>query len=115
MTFETDRELNYDIKTRIISDDAAFGPGVARIMTLVKETNSLSRAYESMGLSSSKGWRIIKEAEECLGFPLFLTTIGGKDGGSTKLTKEGEQLLAKYQSFVDELNKEAEKLFNKYF
>jgi molybdate transport system substrate-binding protein len=52
MTFETDKELNYDIKTRIISDNAAFGPGVARIMTLVKETNSLSRAYESMGLSS---------------------------------------------------------------
>lgn len=113
--FKSNEDLSYNTKIKVVFNNSAFGPGVARIMTLVKETNKLSEAYRIMGLSSSKGWKIIKRAEEELGFPLFITVVGGKGGGKSELTKEGEELLAKYESFVNELNIEAERLFNKYF
>ncbi len=115
MSFKSNEDLSYNTKIKVVFNNSAFGPGVARIMTLVKETNKLSEAYRIMGLSSSKGWKIIKRAEEELGFPLFITVVGGKGGGKSELTKEGEELLAKYEAFVNELNIEAERLFNKYF
>jgi molybdate transport system regulatory protein len=107
--------LDYHIKATIFLNDSIFGPGISKIMRLVKETNSLSEAYRIMGLSSSKGWKIIKKAEKDLGFPLFVTTIGGKGGGKSQLSKEGEDLLNRYESFISELNIEGEKLFKKHF
>lgn len=109
------KTLNHHIKIRVFYENPAFGPGVSRIMELVKETGKLSEAYKIMGLSSSKGWKIIKKAEEDLGFPLFISIVGGKGGGKTELSKEGEDFLNRYQGFVTELNLEAEKLFNKYY
>lgn len=109
------KQLNYHMKIRVYFDNPSFGPGVTKIMELVKGTGSLSEAYRKMGLSSSKGWRIIKNAEEDLGFPLFLTVVGGQGGGQTELSKEGEDLLHRYQAFVEEMELEADRLFDKYF
>ncbi len=53
----------------VFHEDPAFGRGPARIMELVRQTNKLSEAYRIMGLSSSKGWKIIKRAQNDLGFP----------------------------------------------
>ncbi len=115
MTLNSKKNLNFNATIKIICNNSTFGPGVARIMELVKETGSLSEAYRIMGLSSSKGWKIIKNAEKELGFPLFVSVIGGKGGGRSELSKEGEDLLNRYQSFVSDLNLEGEKLYKKYF
>lgn len=107
--------INFTIKTIVFNKDPAFGKGVARIMSLVKETSRLSEAYKIMGLSSSKGWKIIKRAEEDLGFQLFNTVVGGKDGGHSTLSVEGEEFLKRYNSFIDELDEASNKIFIKYF
>ncbi len=106
---------NINTRIKVIFNDSTLGPGLIQIMTLVKETNSLSKAYKAMNLSSSKGWKIIKNAEESLGYPLFASKVGGLGGGGSQLTEEGKVLLLKYNSFVKELNKEAEILYEKYF
>lgn len=109
------QNLKFKNKVIVFNDDPAFGLGVSRIMNLVKETNSLSEAYKIMGLSSSKGWKIIKRAEEDLGFTLFNTVRGGKDGGHSTLSLEGEDILNRYNAFVDELNLASDTIFRKYF
>lgn len=96
-------------------NDSGFGSGVARVMELVQKKGSLSQAYRIMGLSSSKGWRIVKRAEKELGFPLFETEIGGEGGGGSKLTRRGKELLDRYKAFAHELNTEAERLYDKHF
>lgn len=115
MSNDSKESLHYDIKTRIFYDEPAFGPGVVRIMELVKETGSLLKAYNLMGLSSSKGWKIIKRAEDDLGFPLINSVKGGTGGGKSELSTEGQDLLNKYQAFISELHIESERLFKKYF
>lgn len=111
----TKDKLTFQLRTIIHRKEYSFGPGIARIMELVKETGSLSKAYDIMGLSSSKGWRILKRAEEDLGFPLIKSTVGGSGGGNSKLSKEGEVFLEKYYQFIEEIDREAEVIFNKYF
>lgn len=107
--------INYKVKIQVFKNKKGFGPGIAKIMELVKETGKLSDAYKSMNLSPSKGWKIIKRAEEEFGFPLIISEVGGSGGGKSYLSEEGEDLLKRYQSFVSELDVEAERIFNKYF
>lgn len=109
------KTFHYNVKFNIFKDEARFGPGVARLLRLVKENGSLTDAYRDMGLSSSKGWKMIKKAEEDLGFTLIVSTVGGADGGGSHLSDEGELFLKNYESFVSESNDEIEKIFNKYF
>nr|WP_300006206.1 molybdenum-binding protein [Tissierella sp.] len=109
------KDLKFKNKIIVFNKEPAFGQGVARIMNLVRETKSLSKAYKIMDLSSSKGWKIIKRAEEDLGFELFNTVIGGKDGGNSELSQEGKDILNRYNAFVDEVDRESERLFKKYF
>ncbi|HZJ76390.1 MAG TPA: LysR family transcriptional regulator [Oscillospiraceae bacterium] len=115
MVHNDSEKLSFSTKIKVIFNDSVFGPGVVQIMELVQNTGSLSQAYRTMNLSPSKGWRIIRNTERELGFPLFETTIGGKDGGGARLTKKGEDLLNRYRTFIHQLNMEAEKLYNKYF
>lgn len=107
--------LKCQIKAKIYRSNPGFGPGIADIMELVRKTENLSEAYRTMGLSSSKGWKIIKRAEEDLGFPLIISIVGGSGGGKSVLSKEGEIFLQRYQDFMEELDIEVERLFKKYF
>jgi molybdate transport system regulatory protein len=103
------------MKIKVYKKDMDFGPGVARIMQLVKETGTLSEAYRIMGISSSKAWKIIKKAERDLGIKLIVTVIGGSGGGKSALTVEGEDFLKRYHTFTKELDNLAKNLFEKYF
>lgn len=107
--------LHYNMKIKVYKKDMDFGPGVARIMQLVKETGTLSEAYRIMGISSSKAWKIIKKAERDLGIKLIVTVVGGSGGGKSTLTVEGEDFLKRYQAFTNELDNLAKNLFEKHF
>ena len=109
------KKFQYQMKLNIYKEDISFGPGVARLLELVDKYGNLTQAYNEMQLSSSKGWRIIKNAEEDFGFPLIISTVGGAHGGGSKLSIEGKKLLEDYQDFMDEASKEMDKIFNKYF
>ncbi len=115
MNFDYKKDLDYKIKVLVYSNNKGLGPGVAKIMDLVKQTEKLSEAYKAMNLSPSKGWKIIKEAEKDFGFPFIISEVGGSGGGKSSLSQEGEDLLNKYNLFVSELNAEAERIFEKYF
>lgn len=115
MFYKDNSELKFCMKLKVFNETHAFGPGVVKILELVSETNSLSASYKAMDISSSKGWKIIKRAEEDLGFPLIQSSIGGKGGGYSTVTEEGKELLHRYNIFVKELDIEAERLFKKHF
>lgn len=114
MFYDFDK-LQYHNKISLIYDDKAIGPGILRILELVKETGKLSQTYRIMGISSSKAWRIIKKAEEDLGTKLISTSSGGRGGGGSQLTTEGEEFLKRYKSFTSEVDEKIAELFKKHF
>ena len=109
------KPLDFHLKIYLLKDSPSFGPGVIRILELVQENGSLSESYRAMGLSSSKGWRIIKRAEEDLGFDLLESFSGGKGGGQSRLSERGRELLNNYNNFSKELNELSRELFKKHF
>ena len=64
------QKLRYDMRLRVSRTDHAFGPGVAELMEHVEATGSLSKGCKCMQMAYSKGWIILKRAEEDLGIPL---------------------------------------------
>ena len=99
MTYKNPQK--FDLKIRLYNQEKSFG--------------SLSGAYKAMKMSNSKAWKILKRAEEDLDMPLVERISGGKDGGGSKLTQEGEELLEKYEKFIQEMNEYAKIRFKEIF
>ena len=112
-------ELDYGLRLRLLDREAEepvfFGPGVAELMEQIDREHQMTRACRNMGLSYSKAWRILKCAEDTWGKPLVEGHCGGKKGGNMVLTGEGRSLLTRYRAMVQELNREAGKLFEVWF
>ena len=112
MTYKNPQK--FDLKIRLYNQEKSFGKGVYELMKKAQNFGSLSGAYKDMKMSNSKAWKILKRAEEDLDMPLVERISGGKDGGS-KLTQEGEELLDKYEKFIQEMNEYAKIRFKEIF
>ncbi len=105
------QDLHYDMKVRIMGEEKAFGPGVAQLLKGIEEMGSMQKAAEKMGLSYSKAWKMMKTAEQELGFALTERSSGGKDGGGSVVTEEGREMMQRYGNFLSALQTEADRLF----
>lgn len=92
-----------------------FGPGPHQLLGLLEESASLRTACEQMGISYSKGWKMLEKMEKQLGYSLVQRRRGGQEKGSTEITEKGRLLLRTYSAFVQECGEQTEKLFEKYF
>ena len=99
-------------------DDAGerfFGEGPYRLLQGVEEKHSLRAAAQGMGMAYTKAFRIIKNAEQHLGFPLLERAVGGKGGGGSTLTPEGKELLKRYGAYRLSCDQMAERLYQEHF
>ena len=92
-----------------------FGPGPAELLERVERSGSLHQAAKQMYLSYSKAFKLIRAAEEGLGFPLMETRIGGARGGGSILTPEARRALAQYRAYEAAVHAAAEELFPRFF
>ena len=111
----SDDRLKFKLRTQLYKVDHGLGPGVVKIMDLVNETGSLTKAYKIMNLSSSKGWKMLKRTEEDLGFPIIESQVGGSGGGKSRVSEQGQALLDKYREFDTRLRDTSQLLFDEIF
>lgn len=94
-----------------IKDDEAehraiINEEIANLCLKVQERKSIYSGAAEVGMSYGKAWRIIKETETSLGFPLF--TREGCKGSA--LTQEAAELLDIYSEIQQALKEKAEQL-----
>ena len=114
---KTANDLRLTVTLRLLDDEGQrrFGPGVAALLSEVREKRSLRAAAASMGMAYSKAWRIVRDAEEALNCELLRSTIGGRHGGGAALTEEAEALLTAYQLLRDEVSAFAQERYQEHF
>lgn len=103
------------LKLSLARDSIFFGPGPATLLRLIDETGSVRTACVRMKLSYSKGWQILNLLEEELGVAVIDRRPGGQEGGSSKLTAAGRELLDRYEQLVSEGQAQINLIFNRLF
>ncbi len=107
--------LRLSCQLRIGREEVFYGPGVHQLLLLTQEHNSLADACKYMGVSYSKGRKIIQIMEEQTGSPVLITRQGGKGGGYSRLTEEAQRIICQYEAFQKEAEKILQALFESYF
>ena len=72
-------------------------------------------AAMEMEMAYSKASKLLKQAEQELGFPLTTRVTGGKDGGGSCLTEEGKEWLQRYENYRDACKEANSKLYLEFF
>lgn len=107
--------LRASFRFRLLRECAFYGPGIHQLLLLTEESGSLSEACRYMGISYSKGRKLIATLKEQTGHPVLETHPGGKGGGYSHLTKETKELMQRYDAFCTEAQELFQGLFEKYF
>ena len=106
-----------------LSLDGHHLAGARRVALLaeIARAGSITQAAKAVGLSYKGAWNAIEDMANLAGEPLLERIVGGKGGGSTRLTPRGEALLrnfalirAEHTRGVDRLNRQARGLADDY-
>ena len=102
-------------KIKINREKGFYGPGAHQLLQLTEEFGSLSQACQHMGISYSKGRKIIATLEDQLGVPILETRQGGKAGGFSRLTEAARAMMCQYSAFQEEAEAAVQEIFRKHF
>lgn len=105
------------IKTYLYNENGVkfFGEGPYNLLMKIDELGSLRKAAAEMNMAYTKALAMIKTAEDSLGFKLTEKTVGGKNGGGSKLTEQAKEFTARYATYRNECRKADSEIFNRCF
>jgi len=93
------------------SGTCSIGPGKIGLLEGIERTGSLSAAARALGMSYRRAWLLLHSTNEGFSEPVVELSVGGKDGGGTRLTDFGRQLVANYRRFDAAVEQLAAKAF----
>ena len=108
-------KMRASFQIRISKEKGFYGPGVHHLLQLTEELGSLSNACQYMGMSYTKGRKIISTMEEQMGTPVLETQQGGKTGGGSRLTEAAKQMMVRYSAFQEDADAALQEIFKKHF
>lgn len=103
------------IKLKIYNEEPVFGPGLISLLEYLRQTGSMKDACVAMGMSYSKGWKIMNRAERELGYELLRRRHGGNRGGRCELTEQADSLTARYRKMEQRVLEQTQQVFEEYF
>lgn len=87
----------------LLGDEIAFGPGKADLLNAIATTGSISAAAKQLGMSYRRTWLLVDAMNRCFQQPLVETATGGVQGGGTRLTEAGAQILKRYRKMQTDI------------
>ncbi len=95
------KKFSFKYKIWLETDDnkGILGEGKFELLKTISETGSLKAAMKKHKLSYRKTWDNLNRIEETLGFKIIERQRGGKTGGKTVLTPEGQAIVTAFEKF----------------
>jgi molybdate transport system regulatory protein len=103
----------YKIWFSSLQGDGILGDGKWKILKQIDECGSLVGACEQLGITYRRTWNDLRKIEKMLGFHLLETVRGGLEGGSTRLSPEGRNLVKAFDIFHQRMDKIMQKEFER--
>ena len=101
--------LRVEAGLTVCKPDSCFDDAAAGFLEAIDRCGSMLSACQETGVSYSKGWKMLKIAEESLGIRFLNRQTGGKTGGASELTEEGRAFLAHFRALEEKVRAFAEK------
>lgn len=79
-----------------------LGKGRIRLLELIEETGSISRAAKDMKMSYKAAWDMVDAMNNLSPTPLVERVTGGKGGGGTRLTPYGREIIDTFHILEEE-------------
>lgn len=80
-----------------VGGDSLGGHGRVALLRAVDQHGSITQAAKAFGMSYKAAWDAINTMNGLSRKPLIERAVGGKGGGSTRLTDHGRQLIERYE------------------
>lgn len=112
---EQHRTIHPKVKVQLEKDLPFFGPGIVTLIRQIDSLGSVREACLRTGISYSKGWSLIHQAEKELGYTVVERCPGGKNGGTARVSSRGNELLKKYEQLERAVAEYAEEQFREVF
>ncbi|MBI5632712.1 MAG: LysR family transcriptional regulator [Nitrospirae bacterium] len=87
------------------SEGTFLGYGRVVLLERIREFGSITKAAKSMELSYRRAWVLIDSMNRQAPKPFVVTAAGGKGGGGTLVTNEGELAIKLFWKFHDDFQK----------
>ncbi len=95
--------------------EVVVGNGKVSLLKMIDEMGSIQSAADKMGMSYRHAWGMIQKIENRAGFKFLETQVGGKEGGSARLTPQGKAFLDQYDAFKNGLDESIQNKFKRVF
>ncbi len=82
---------------KIHFDGHRLGAGKVRLLELVVDMGSISKAAKAMDMSYRRAWLLVDELNSMFGKPVVETLAGGAGGGGAQVTEFGLELVHKFR------------------
>jgi len=92
-----------------------LGAGKLNLLRAVEKEGSISKAAKRVGMSFRRAWGSLDSAEKNIGVKLLERKKGGAGGGSSTLTQQARDLIAKFDQLMGELKEFTERRFRSIF
>ena len=79
-------------------DETFLAYGRIVLLEKIRECGSISAAARGIGMSYRRAWWHVEAMNRLAKRPLVSTEVGGKGGGGTRLTPEGEEAVRLYRA-----------------
>lgn len=114
---QTDRKADIypKIKVQLTRNVPFFGPGMMVLLKQIHALGNVREACEKAGMSYSKGWSLIRTAEQELGEPVVERSPGGKSGGTAQISPAGYALMERYEQLEREVAEYAQARYQDIF
>jgi molybdate transport system regulatory protein len=91
--------LQIRTKAWVMAGDETFlAYGRIVLLEKIREFGSISAAARSIGMSYRRAWWHVETMNRLAKSPLVETAVGGRGGGGTRLTPEGEEAVRLYRA-----------------
>ena len=104
-----------ELRLCLARSDVFFDEDLEALLREIDECHSMNMACSNLNMAYSRGWKMIKKAEEKLGCSLIAKQTGGSRGGGSALTEDGRKHLENYEKIRKETVAFAEKMVKDYF
>jgi molybdate transport system regulatory protein len=107
--------LEYGVWLTNLENEGRLDDKLVRLLAGIQDSGTLRSAADHMGLSYRKAWGDIRKAEKFIGFSLVEKIRGGKDGGLSRLTDDGTELVEAFTQLHKDFDEAIYRTTKKFF